>query len=621
MTTLVGTKLSSYLLIVLAHCYRRFNALHFLPIGILNPLRINYQMTDTYSRVENSLLILLRDPGQKVIALKGKWGTGKTYLWRAVSTKMFGNKPASEQPIYVSLFGVKTINDLKLRILQNAYLKDASTTQKLMKTGGGFAKQFLQKYTGYSAEDAALLWLPELVAGRLIVVDDIERKHKSLDIDEFLGVLDEYTETHKTRFLILLNTDKLNDIDIWNMLHEKVIAVEVVLEPTPAESFDVAALGMSASYLSNVRAAVAALKINNIRVIKRILTTIQRIAEISSGSKNFSVLRWVPSTVLLTASHYKAIDGAPPFEYVKSFNSFSRIFEMEKEDRDSKEVEWDALLEKLGINGADDYEVILQEYLRAGMLDVDRLTKIFEQYEKEFIHAVATKQRKDFFEAVRWDPHQSKDELLKMARALSPTVDVLDPGAITDLVSVVEVLGDSSLAREFLDAWLISIDTRPEYQDIEERIFEDSFRKFHPEVIGKMNAMRDKQHPPLTVIEAAERIVKNSGWGERERIALRNSTAKDYEDALRNIKGETLRCFLSEHIAWVRNGPYDENFRHAAENFVFACINIYSATPDSRLSQMIRDRFRANGLNEKLNPTATDSVALSSENAFEVKDA
>lgn len=33
--------------------------------------------------------------------------------------------------------------------------------------------------------------------------------------------------------------------------------------------------------------------------------------------------------------------------------------------------------------------------------------RLFEQYEKEFIHAVATKQHNDFFEAVWWDPLRS----------------------------------------------------------------------------------------------------------------------------------------------------------------------------------------------------------------------
>ena len=210
-------------------------------------------MTETFSRVKTSLVALLRDTDHTVIALKGKWGTGKTYLWRVVETKLFRGRNATQQPIYVSLFGAKTINDLKLRILQNAYLKDASTVRKLIKTSGAFAKQILQKYTGYSVEDAALLWLPELVTGRLIVIDDVERKHKSLDIDEFLGLLDEYSETHNTRFLILLNTDKLLDTEeMWATLHEKVIDAELLLDPSAAESFDVAAQGKADPYLPDV---------------------------------------------------------------------------------------------------------------------------------------------------------------------------------------------------------------------------------------------------------------------------------------------------------------------------------------------------------------------------------
>lgn len=560
-------------------------------------------MTETFSRVKSSLVALLSDPEHKVIALKGKWGTGKTYLWRSVAAELFSGKKATEQPIYVSLFGAKSINDLKLRILQNAYLKDASTLQKLMKTSGGFAKQILQKYTGYSAEDAALLWLPELVAGRLIVIDDVERKHKSLDIDELLGLIDEYSEIHLARFLILLNTDKLIDTeDMWATLHEKVIDVEVVLDPSAAESFDVAAQGNSNQYLPVVRATIATLKVNNIRVIKRVLRTIQRVVD-ASGVDDAPTSRWVPSTVLLTASHYRAVDNAPPFEYLKSFNSFSRMFRTKDQPpgpTELKSLDWDALLQKLGIHSADDYEDTVQEYLQSGLLDVSRLKIIFDLYKKEAFHAAASAQREEFFTAVRWDPNRNEDELLAMAKALLPTVDVMDPGAITDIVFLVGELGDSALARQFLDAWLLAIETRPEYQKMGEQIFESAHRKFHPDVIGKMNAMRDNQHPPLTVVETAERIVKNSGWGEREKIALQRSTVQQYEDALKEIANDTLRRFLMEHLGWVRNGPYDDNFKNGADNFVAACYNICSATPDSRLSRIIYDMFQGHGLAAKL---------------------
>ena len=62
----------------------------------------------------------------KVIALTGKWVTGKTYLWQSVAKDQFSKKNVCELPVNVSLFGVKTFNDIKLRIL-NLYLKQLST--------------------------------------------------------------------------------------------------------------------------------------------------------------------------------------------------------------------------------------------------------------------------------------------------------------------------------------------------------------------------------------------------------------------------------------------------------------------------------------------------------------
>jgi len=561
-------------------------------------------MTQTFKRVKESLVALLQDQDYKVIALTGKWGTGKTYLWRSVAKDQFGKKNVSEQPIYVSLFGVKTINDLKLRILQNTYLKDASTVQRLMKTGGGFLAAAINKFAGYSAENAALIWLPQLTKGRLIVIDDIERKHKSLDIDEFLGMLDEYSETHDTRFLILLNTDKLlENTGMWATLHEKVIDAEVVLDPSVSESFDIAAQGNVSSYLPEVRAAVVSLNINNIRVIERILKNMKRIADAIESVGCVSATRWVPSTVLLTACHYRAVENAPPFEYMKSFNQFSHLFDDKKGiKRDPKELDWDRLLNKLGIHGVDAYEEIMQQFLQSGLLDIDRLKALFEGYKKEEDNSEALAKQNEFFKAFWWDVRLSEEDLIAMAKELLPYVNVLGPDSISDIVTVVEKLGDTVLARQFLDAWLLSIDTRPGYQQMGEGTIDLSFRNYHPEVIMKMNAMRDKQHPPLTLIETSNRIIDNSGWGDREKISLRNSTVQQYEETLNQITGDQLRRFLSTHLEWAKNTPYDENFKIGTDNFFAACFNVHSAVPNSRLSKIIYRTFESYGLAAKLNP-------------------
>lgn len=195
-------------------------------------------MTQTFNRVKDSLVALLQDEDHKVVALTGKWGTGKTYLWRSIANELHA-KVGGGEPIYVSLFGAKTVDALKIRILQNAYLKNAPAVKKAIDDGSGIIKDVfnaVRSATGFSTEGAAtglaLIWFQKIVKDKLIIIDDVERKNKSLEIDEFLGMIDEYSETHNTRFLLLLNTNKLLDNEpMWATFHEKVIDAEVVLDP------------------------------------------------------------------------------------------------------------------------------------------------------------------------------------------------------------------------------------------------------------------------------------------------------------------------------------------------------------------------------------------------------
>ncbi|MDD4964306.1 MAG: P-loop NTPase fold protein [Gallionella sp.] len=557
-------------------------------------------MTETFKRVKASLVALLQDQDHKVIALTGKWGTGKTYLWEIVEKELFAQKKASEQPIYVSLFGVRTIGDFKLRILQNAYLRDAATAQKLLKTGGNFIAGMANKFFGVSAENSALIWLPQLTKGRLIVIDDLERKHKSLDIDEVLGFLDEYSETHKTRFLILLNTDKLQENKaIWETLHEKVIDAEVVLDPSAGESFDIAAEGNSSPYLAEARKAVEILGIRNIRVIKRILRAMKRIADATVDFPSVSTSRWVASTTLLTACHYRAVENPPPFEYLKSFNQLWHLLGDRTIKRADNELEWDLFLKKLGISSAGAYEEIMQSFLQTGLLDTEKLKILFGEYQREEVNGELFTKTRAFSENVLWNAHLSNSVLIKNAREFLDSANTLNASTISNIVFKVEKLGDATLAQQLLDAWLKSVDTRPEYKQIDVRDF-DSHQLLHPRVIAKLNAKRDEQCPPLTIIETTELYFQNNNGNERQEAALRNSTVQNYEDALKQLTGAEFKRFIMTNLNWENFLIDNENIKIGRKNFITACSNIYLTDKNSRLSQIIFRVFQERGLVEKL---------------------
>jgi hypothetical protein len=185
---------------------------------------------------------------------------------------------------------------------------------------------------------------------------------------------------------------------------------------------------------------------------------------------------------------------------------------------------------------------------------------------------------------------------------------MLDAGAITDIISVVEKLGDAPLARQLLDAWLQSVDIRPEAQQLAESVVDSNHRQYHPEIVAKLTAKRNEQHPPLTVLETAERIIKNNGWGEREKNSLRNSSTQHYEAVLKQITGNQLRDFVSINLEWAKNTPYDDNFKIGTAHFLAACCNTYSTDCNSRLSMVIYRAFEANGLADKLHATQVEQT-------------
>lgn len=64
------------------------------------------------------LVRLLGQDSNSVIALSGKWGTGKTYLWHEVKDASDDEKVKSA--FYVSLFGLSNMDQVKRKLIESA---------------------------------------------------------------------------------------------------------------------------------------------------------------------------------------------------------------------------------------------------------------------------------------------------------------------------------------------------------------------------------------------------------------------------------------------------------------------------------------------------------------------
>lgn len=189
----------------------------------------------TIERCKQNLLLTLASQDNRVIALTGKWCTGKTHLWQQVrdtSTDDTIKKAAS-----ISLFGVSSLADLKSKVAYALLpsLNDDGVAAQVSGALNGLKKVAQGFHRGFNAlDDLPLVALPTLLKGKLLVIDDIERKQDKLHIDEILGFIDECVQVHKCRVLLVLNDDKLKDKDIWEHFREKVIDQELRLDTSAA---------------------------------------------------------------------------------------------------------------------------------------------------------------------------------------------------------------------------------------------------------------------------------------------------------------------------------------------------------------------------------------------------
>ena len=574
----------------------------------------------TLKSAKAHLVQLLADHDNKVIALTGKWGTGKSHLWREV--KSASTDEAVKGALYVSLFGLSDMNQVKLKVVQSALpsAEKNSAAWGNVRVGMEVARKVLTSlHKGFSAlDELAMLAVPSLLKNKVIVLDDIERKHDKLSIDEVLGFIDEFTQQHGARFVLILNSDRLDDRKVWDTLREKVVDQEIRLNTSTSEAFDIA-IGLAPSpYGDRIRAAAEGCGLTNIRIIRKVIKAVNRILGMRSDLSDALLSRVVPSTVLLAAVHYKGIEDGPDFEFVLAQGTpsdWGAFFEKDKveDDESKRKSKWKLLLNELGIHGCDDYELLVIEFLQSGLFDASAVTAIIDRYTTENDAMGARNDVNKFFERLTWDHRLTEADLLAQAKELAPRVHLIDVYNFTSLHEAVEELPDGhAMAAAMLNGWIAAFKAK-NFDDFDDR---NSFsRKVHPAIQAEFDAIKDNAQAKMTVFDACEFIVKNSGWGPRQELAMKAATVADFETVIKTIDIKGLQLFMRRMLEMtMQSGTYQSNFGHAMDRFSEACKNLVQDPASGRLGKLIKSLFADSKMSHLVEQPALRAVAAACAN-------
>lgn len=176
------------------------------------------------------------DYSHQAIAILGDWGVGKTYLWNQFYEKnkrqLFYKKYA-----YVSLFGIKDIEELKLKIATEIHsIKSNGDVFKIKKLGK-FLSSLHVDTPGASINIGSSLISSLLLSDMkdtLVCFDDLERRSESLQIGEIMGLVNYLIQERNCSVVCLLNNDEISD-EKYENYKEKVFYHELLLD----ESLDI----------------------------------------------------------------------------------------------------------------------------------------------------------------------------------------------------------------------------------------------------------------------------------------------------------------------------------------------------------------------------------------------
>lgn len=414
------------------------------------------------------------------IVLQGKWGIGKTHLWRENVIKTVLAKPWKKRYSYVSLFGVNSLGELKtaLAIATEEFDQELKHDQSFLTR----ARKQLNKWQ-FLVPDAAA-FVPKvgvslartierigfyLVRDRIICFDDIERKGDGLALKDFLGLVSFLVEQRKCRIVVVLNSGELDERDqaTWSRMREKVFDGELTYQPSLTETVELGLVDVKDEpWCDALRTSLLTLSISNIRLVRRTVRFMGRAIDSCQSIHLASATQEhiAKALALMVFSVHGQGEDAPPIDLVMHRGFYALHFIEDKTgERSAAREKWSDLLSKYGLYLHSKLDDTLLAMVENGYPDSGQLIMTAKLYEASWEQNA---RKNEYYEAWRLYhdtvADNGKEIIAAFERAWPPVSASESPNNLHGVVRVMRLLGRSDLATKFIQNWVRERKDRPD---------------------------------------------------------------------------------------------------------------------------------------------------------------
>ena len=492
--------------------------------------------------IKSQVTKFLESDTPEVMAIKGRWGVGKTYQWNKSLLEAKNNKKIKlEKYSYVSLFGINSLDAFKYAIFEQVINRDligtdtsietfkdniVSTSAKLGKTGINFIKS---KSTTHAIESFAFLSLSETI----ICIDDLERIGNGLDIKNVLGLVSVLKEKKKCKIVLLLN-DGEEGLDDYVKYRDKVVDIELEFSPTVEENVAIVFIGND--YATEVlKESAIKLNIKNIRVLKQIERLVNLVIPYLVSYEPEITHQAVQTLTLFAWCYYcHKSDGAPLLEYVTKIEYLDLAIGKEKDDNEEHQ-KWKTIIGNYGYNATDEFDLLLSKVIQTGYVIEDEIEQKADKKNKEVIAYKFGNSYRNAWDLYHSNFNDNSNEVVEVFyKTLKINIEHIDPYNLDQMVWLFRELGVNEKAEKIIDLY------------IESR--KDELGLFNPDVFYswgsgiKDQSIKDKFttiYQASFVQESAEQVLESisgkNGWNPNDITILSNTSIDEYYELFKSV--------------------------------------------------------------------------------------
>ncbi|KQW20710.1 hypothetical protein ASC80_10870 [Afipia sp. Root123D2] len=541
-------------------------------------------------RVTREIVRFLESSKPEVLALRGAWGVGKTYLWN----KLLEQTKATiglKKYAYVSLFGLQNLNELKYSIYENTIdtkdvgiepsLKTLQTnTDFVVKSFGTQLISVISRFKGASATLEAISFLA--VRDRIVCIDDLERRGSNLRIIDVLGLVSYLTERRGCKVVMILNDEALTDTDAKDLARyqEKVIDLSLLFAPTEEESVRIA-LDKDAPTTHLLSQRCISLGVSNIRVIKKIERLFADVLPVLNGYHE-KVAEQAASTLTLLGWAYfsrTAADDNALIDFILARRDDQMAGVFDDADEQPEQHKWDTLLDNYGYSSTDAFDLALFDGVKCGFFDEDLIKRNAEEMNERLKQMDSTKSFADAWALF----HESfKDNTRDIVRALVSAMQFhakfVTPSELNGAVSLLKTLGRERAAKYVLAHFIKRRqDEDYNFYDLASHPFTENIQD--PDVLHafaeKLKTFREERSPE----EILHSIGFNHGWSQTDTKLLATLSVDDYYNMFKNLEGLRLRRVIGAALGFHGIRQQDPAYGTIADNAKAALILIGKESP------------------------------------------